>query len=267
VIRESQSWIGGRQTRYLEAGAGWPLILLHAFPLNADMWRPQLERVPDGWRFIAPDLHGFGPGQPDVEPATLDDVADELCQFINELKLDQVVLCGLSMGGYLAFAAWRKFAESISALVLADTRPQPDSPEGREGRRAMMTLADTGGVAAVADQMLPKLLGVTTRRDRPDVEPQVRRIIESNSASAVKGALHALMTRPDSSPDLPRIAMPVLVMVGDEDAITPVDVSQEMQRALPRSRLVVLSGAGHLSSLESPVAFSTALADFLSSTL
>lgn len=260
--------VGGRRTRYLEAGSGWPVVLLHAFPLNADMWRPQLERVPDGWRYIAPDLHGFGPGaQPPSGPVTMEDLAADVAGVLDALKIDQATIGGLSMGGYVTLAMFRAAPERFTAVILADTRPQADSQDAREGRLEMLALVREHGPGAVVEQMLPKLLGDTTRRDRPKIELQVRRIAEANSTEAVAGAIEAIMGRRDCTDLLARMSRPTLVLVGDEDTLTPPADAEAMQFLLPRSRLVILPGAGHLSSMETPDAFTSALADFASSNM
>jgi 3-oxoadipate enol-lactonase len=268
MIREARVSIGERSIRYLEAGAGWPVILLHAFPLNADMWRPQLERVPEGWRMLAPDLRGFGSGDAtavDGSTPTVDDFADDIDAFMDALKIADGVIGGLSMGGYIAFALCRRAPERFTAMVLADTKPQADTAEGREGRRRMIELVRAKGPAAVADQMLPNLVGSTTKASRPAVAAAVRTMIEAASADAIRAAAQAMLTRPDSTATLADIAWPTLVLVGAEDVITPLADAETMQRGIARSRLVVLPDAGHLSSLETPDGFSTALADFLRS--
>ena len=251
--------------RVLDAGAGWPVLLIHAFPLSAEMWRPQLESVPQGWRYIAPDLRGFGGSPAGPEPPTMDDYAADLESVLDALGVETAAIGGLSMGGYATFALHRRAPERFTSLVLADTRAEADTPEGREGRRDMSALVKDRGVGAVADSMIPKLLGERSRNG--DLAPLVRGLIEANSVTGVDHAIHALMTRPDSSGDLPALRLPVLVMVGEEDGLTPKADSERMIRATERSQLVVLPGAGHLSNLEAPEAFSTALANFLRSSL
>jgi 3-oxoadipate enol-lactonase len=182
MIRETQVEIGRRRLRYLEAGAGWPVILLHAFPLNADMWRPQLEHAPRGWRMIAPDLRGFSappPGAPLVTPSvTMDDYAADVDALLDHLEIESAAIGGLSMGGYVTFALHRLSPQRFTAMILADTRPQSDTPEGRDGRRQMIELVHREGLGAVADRMLPKLLGATTLRERPEIAAQARAVIE-----------------------------------------------------------------------------------------
>jgi pimeloyl-ACP methyl ester carboxylesterase len=254
---------------WLEAGAGWPVLFLHAFPLNAEMWRPQLQHVPDGWRFIAPDLRGFG-GTRALEASAgsrdtpgMDVYAADIGDFMDALELDDAVIVGLSMGGYIAFALYRQTPARFNGLVLADTRPQVDTPEGRAGRARMRELLARDGTAAVADQMLPKLLSPETHAGNPALVAHVRGVIERADPAGVDAAIAALMDRPDSTPDLPRIACATQVLVGELDAITPVADAQSMARAIPRSTLHVIPGAGHLSNLERPDHFNRAIGDFL----
>jgi pimeloyl-ACP methyl ester carboxylesterase len=167
------------------------------------------------------------------------------------------------MGGYVTFALFRRAPRFFRGMILADTRPQADTPEGIEGRKRMLGLLESGGASAVADEMLPKLLGDTTRRERPEVADRVRALIRSSSTPAIAGMIEALMTRADSTPVLRSIHCPTLVVVGDQDTITPPALSREMHQAIARSELEVLAGVGHLANIENPTAFNAALARFL----
>ena len=267
MLREAHVEVNGRRLRYLHAGSGWPLILLHAFPLSADLWRPQLDRASKGWEFFAPDLRGFGRGVSPPASLTMDDMAADVGAFMDALEIDRAVIGGLSMGGYVTMALYRLAPERFTGMVLANTKASLDSPEGRAAREQMIQLVQQKGASAVADQMIPKLLGATSRRARPYLEPLVRRLIEGNSAEGIAAAIHAIKDRPDSLPTLERTAVPALVVTSDEDAIIPVTESEAMHRVMPRSQLVVLSAAGHLSSLEVPDDFSEALGNFLTSNL
>jgi pimeloyl-ACP methyl ester carboxylesterase len=269
MVEERYANVAGRKVRYLAGGAGWPLVLIHGFPLNADQWRPQLEDPAEGWQYIAPDLRGFGRGaSPSTgDPVTMDDYAGDVEELLNALEIDRAVIGGLSMGGYVTFALFRRAPERFSGMLLADTRSQPDTPEGRQSRRALSELVQKEGAVAVADQMLPKLLGTTTHQERPSLVRDVRRMITGADPGAIQAAIHALMTRPDSTPDLARISTPTLVAAGEEDVITPESDAAFLHQSIARSRLVVLSGAGHLSNLENPEGFSRALHDFLASNL
>jgi 3-oxoadipate enol-lactonase len=256
--------------RYLEAAprsADRPrgtLLLLHAFPLNARMWEGQLALAETGWRVIAPQLRGFDGGGGDPPAVSVDDYAGDVIDLLDALKVEQAVVGGLSMGGYVAFAMLRCAARYVQGLILADTRSQADTREGVEGRRRMLQLVQDKGPSAVADEMVPKLLGETTRKTRPAVAEQVRSLALASSADAIAGAVRALMTRPDSTPLLSTIHVPTLIVVGDEDTVTPPAASEEMHRAIAGSELVRIPQAGHLSNLEQPELFTAALAAFLS---
>lgn len=267
MMREAEFSSGGRRIRYVEAGAGWVVVLLHAFPLSAAMWRPQLESVPDGFRFITPDFAGFGGSTPLDATPTMDAYAEDVVALMDHLEIERATIGGLSMGGYVTFALFRKARERFLGLVLANTRPQADTPEGLDGRRKMRQLVADRGVGAVADQMLPKLLGETSRRERPELERDVRSLIDANSAGGVTAAIDAMMQRPDSTPLLAKIGRPALILAGEEDTLIPRADAEAMDTAIARSRLVVLERAGHLSNMETPDAFSAALADFLTSNL
>ncbi len=242
------------------------LVLLHAFPLNARMWEPQRVLADAGWRVIVPQFRGMDGGER-VQPVTsIDDFAGDVIDLVDALHIEDAVFCGLSMGGYVAFAIFRHAPRYLRALVLADTRPQADSPEGIAGRKKMLALLREKGAAAVpivADEMLPKLLGATTMRERPDVVERVRSLILANSGEAIAGAVTAMMTREDSTPSLSTIHCPTLIIVGAEDTLTAPSASEDMQRQIPGSELVVVPAAGHLSNLEQPDAFNAAVSRFL----
>lgn len=258
-----------RTVRYHEAGSGRTCILLHAFPLSADQWLPQLHRVPPGWRFVAPDVRGFrGMGQAyqdvGLDTATMASHAADVLQLMNHLDVDRGVVGGLSMGGYIALAVARAAASRLDGLVLADTKATADSDEGRAGRAAMIAKVQAEGVAAIADAMVPKLLGATTQRAQPDLVEAVRTIILRNTPEAVASALGAMKTRPDSVPVLAGLTCPALVICGAEDVLTPPADSEAMAAALPAVTTAVIPQAGHLSNLEAPLAFNQALTEFLS---
>jgi pimeloyl-ACP methyl ester carboxylesterase len=219
---------------------------------------------------IAPDLRGFGPAA-DISIGesvpTIADFAEDIDALLEALGIAEGVIGGLSMGGYVTFELCRKSPERFTGMVLADTRAQADTTEGRDARRKMIELVESRGSTAVADQMLPKLLGTTSHATRPEVVASVRHMIESAPAAAIAHAVQAMLGRPDSTPDLARMSWPMLVLVGTEDAITPVGDAEAMCHGLVRSRLVVLPEAGHLSNLEAPDAFSKALGDFLLSSM
>jgi 3-oxoadipate enol-lactonase len=256
----------GRPVRYLEAGAGWPVVLLHGFPLTADMWRPQLDAPPQGWRLLAPDLRGFGSAAADAA-TTLDAMAADVVAWLDALRIERAVIGGLSMGGYVTFALYRLAPERFTALVLANTRAAADSPDARGSRDTLAALVREKGAAALAEAMLPRLLGDAARRSRPALASTVHALVAANSAEGLAGALEAMKNRPDSTTMLPGIGRPALVVAGAEDAIVPREESEEMNRLLPRSHLAVIPRAGHLSNLENPDDFSEVLGNFLRSNL
>ncbi|MFN8061796.1 MAG: alpha/beta fold hydrolase [Vicinamibacterales bacterium] len=252
----------GRRLHYREAGEGAPLVLLHAFPLSADLWEPQLAAPPAGWRLLAPDFRGFGASTSEGA-RHVDAHVEDVLGLLDGLGLERVALAGLSMGGYVALALAKLAPERLRALVLVDTRAESDTPEGRETRTRMQQLALAEGARAIADAWIPKLVGPTTLESRPAVLTTLRAIIEPTSPTAIADALETLKTRPDSRPLLPFITVPTLVVVGEEDGLTPVAMSEAMHRRLPHATLVVIPQAGHLASLERPQAFNEALTAFL----
>ena len=238
-------------------------MLIHAFPLNARMFEPQLVMADRGWHVVAPQLRRFDGGDGDPPASTIDDFAADVIDLADALHLEDAVIGGVSMGGYVAFAMFRHAPRYFQGLVLADTKAPADTPEAVEGRKKMLELVQQKGSAAVADEMIPKLLGETTRRTRPDVVDHVRALVLSNSPDAIAGAIRVLMTRPDSTPLLSTIHCPALILVGDEDLVTPAAAAEEMRNGIAGSRLASIPGAGHLSNLERPDAFNDALARFL----
>lgn len=265
--------VGGRTIRWRETDPAAadddrarPLVLLHAFPLSAAMWEGQFDAFP-GWRVVAPETRGFrGPDGPAVESPgepTMDELAMDVEHVLDALGLAQAVIGGLSMGGYLTLALYRRAPERFRALVLANSKASADSDEAKEGRRKMGALVEREGASAVADDMLPKLLGQTTQRGRPEVARLVRSLIEANSPEAITGALGAMMTRPDSRPLLAHVTCPTFILAGEEDTLIPPAAAEEMHAGIRESHLVMLPASGHLANLEQPEAFNRALARFL----
>ncbi len=257
--------VNGVNLNYTDTGEGAPVLLVHAFPLNGTMWEPQIESLGERFRFIAPDLKGFGSSDApdDASAFSVDSFADELAGLLDALGLDKVTYCGLSMGGYISFAMWRRHRDRIGALVLADTRAEQDPPEGVEKRTNQQAQVRSDGTGGLIDALPGALLSEATRTKKPDVVERVKGLMD-NPAAGFVGALEAMKKRPDSTGDLAGIDVPTLVIVGENDAITPPDAARKLHEHIGGSRLVVLPEAGHLSSLEAPEAFNGALAEFLS---
>lgn len=253
---------GGFRWSYREAeGQGTPVLFLHAFPLQKAMWDPVVDRLA-GRAALAVDLPGFGGSRPVPERPSMDGYAAAIAAFLDALNVDRVVLCGLSMGGYLAFAFWRQHRERVAGLILADTRAGADTPEAREGRFNLIArLKEEGSRAATGS--LPNLVGPTTREAQPGLLAKLERWVLANPAEGIAAASRAMAGRPDSTPLLPEIEVPALVIVGEEDTVTPPEEAQAMAEALPRADLVRIPGAGHLAALEQPEAFAHAVAGFL----
>jgi pimeloyl-ACP methyl ester carboxylesterase len=261
--------IGSRTIAYLDSAPGdatrRTVVLLHAFPIGASLWEPQLRHMPAGWRLIAPDLRGFG-GSTELDTitnASMADYAQDVADLMDELGVTRAVIGGASMGGYAAFALLQAAAGRVDGLVLANTRAGADSPESRANRRNMLAILDREGPSGVSREMMPRLLGKTTLEANPEVEPFVRRLIKQQSPTAIRTAIHRMMHRPDSTPLLPSINVPTLVITGDEDTLIPVDESRAMANAIPGATLVIVAGAGHLANLEQPDAFNRAFHEFL----
>ena len=255
----------GIKLNYVDTGGtGTPVLLVHGFPLNLTMWQPQIDALGQRWRLIVPDLKGAGQSEGPDDPSqyTMDSYADELKGLLDELEIDKVVLAGLSMGGYVVFAFLRKYADSVHALVLADTRAEADPPEGVEKRTTQQEQVRNEGIDGLVEALSGALLSDATKQKRPDVQQTVRDVMDNPPKSFI-GELEAMKTRPDSSDGLSSIGVPTLIIVGEDDAITPPDASRKMHEHIAGSRLVVLPEAGHLSNLEAPDAFNGALAEFL----
>lgn len=262
-MRSRIAQLSTQSVRYLEAGQGRPLVLLHAFPLSAEQWLPQLAQVPAGWRFIAPDLRGFGGVEPGPVPGgvTMDAYAADVVELMLHLEIPSAVLAGSSMGGYVALAFARRAPARLAGLVLADTRASADSLEGRSARDRMLAILERDGPDGVAREMLPKLTGPTSQRNQPDLHDAIRQIILGNTPSGIAAAIRAMKDRPDSTELLPTLTCPTTIVCGTEDVITVPAESEAMHRAIPRARLALLPDAGHLANLENPEAFTSALVE------
>ena len=246
-------------------GTGTPVVLLHAFPLNAKQWDGQIESLSERFRLIAPDFQGFGGSTaPSDEAAySMDSYADDVAAVLDKLGLDKVVLAGLSMGGYVAFAFLRRNRDRVSALVLADTKADADPPEAKEKRTNQQAQVRAEGTAGLIEGLSGALLGEPTREKKPDVVEATKKLMAENPPEGFIGALEAMKNRPDSAGELAQITVPTLVVVGENDGVTPVAASEALNQGIPGSKLVVIPESGHLSNLEAPEAFNGALAEFL----
>jgi pimeloyl-ACP methyl ester carboxylesterase len=226
--------------------------------------RAALAALPGGrsWPVLAPDLPGFG-GEPAPPPHSIDRYADALVALLDARGVERAVVCGLSMGGYVALALWRRHPARVRALVLADTRAGADDEAQRARRVALAALARAEGSGAVAEAQLTGAVGRTTRARHPERAESLRALMARVPVEATVGALEAMRERPDATPSLAGITVPTLVIVGDEDVLTPPREARAIAAAIPGAQLVEIPEAGHVSCWERPDAFAAALADFL----
>lgn len=234
------------------------LLLLHAWPLDARMWAPQRPALPPGLTVVAPDHPGFGPAPSAAPVASMEGCARHAMDALDAAGVDRAVVCGLSLGGYVAFELWRRAPERFLGLVLANTRAVADTPEAARGRRDLAARLRAEGNVVVDDP--PKLLAP----DAPeDLRRHVRALIADQSAEAIAEALEGMAARPDSTPDLAGISVPTLVVTSTEDQLIAPEVSAAMAAGIPGARLETLDGVGHLTNLEAPEAFNRLLLEHL----
>jgi pimeloyl-ACP methyl ester carboxylesterase len=255
--------VRGVEIAYEDVGRGEPVVLLHGFLFDRSLWREQAAALGDRFRFITPDLRGHGESAATAAPATMEEMAADVAALLDELGVGPAVVGGLSMGGYVSFAFCRRHPERVRALVLADTRAQADNEEGRRAREELARLALGEGMRPIADSWTPKMLAPETLTSRPDVVERVRAMILGTKPEGAAAASRGMALRRDQTDWLPEIAVPTLILVGSEDAITPPAVSEAMRAKIKDARLEVVRGAGHASNVERPAEFNRALADFL----
>lgn len=238
-----------------------PLVLVHGFPLDRRMW-PMREELAQGRTVLAPSLPGFGGTAAAARPGSMGLYAEFILAQADRDEIGQAVFCGLSMGGYVLFELLRRAPQRVAGLVLCDTRAEADPPEARSAREAAMALVDAGRRAELLGGFLPRLAAPAALAD-PGFRGLLESMGEAASDEGLIAALEALRDRPDSRPLLPSIQVPVLVVVGEEDGVTPPTLAESMHRAIPGSRLEIIPGAGHLVPMERPAAFTGALISFL----
>jgi 3-oxoadipate enol-lactonase len=249
-------------------GDGPPLVLLHGFPHDRSLWSQQRASLSAYARVIVPDLPGFGASPVADARPSMDAYADAVVDLLDTLGIDRAVIGGLSMGGYVAMALWRRYSERVGGLLLCDTKATADTDAAKEARDAALASIARDGAPAFAEAQLAKMVGATTHDSRPPIVDSLRAMMRRQSPAAMTWALMALRDRPDSRTTLGSITVPTLVIVGDEDLITPPAEAQAMMDLLPATanpRLEIITGAGHVSCVERPAAVSLAIADFLAS--
>ena len=257
--------IGPIDLDVVDRGSGAPLLLVHGFPLDHTMWNAQIEVLSVRHRVIAPDLRGFGrSGSAGGEVTSMQQFADDLAALLDALQIDKpVTLCGLSMGGYIAWEFFRSHRERLAALILCDTRAAADSEEAAKRRQMMAHRVIAEGVEAVPEAMLPKLLAPQTLEDNQNVADSLRQTILATSPASIAAAQRGMAVRNDSTDLLGKIDLPVLVLVGEHDTITSAPEMRQMAAAIRGARFIEVPQAGHMSTMENPPAVSAAIEKFL----
>jgi 3-oxoadipate enol-lactonase len=245
--------------------SGLPVVLIHGFPFDHSMWEPQVQALKDRYRVVVYDVRGLGRTPAGAAPPSMEGFVDDLLILLDLLGLPAAVLCGLSMGGYIALQAALRVPRRIQGLVLADTRSQADTEQGRRNRLDAIKGIEADGLQPFAEESLRKVFAPgTLARGLPCVDA-IRRTILKSDPRGVCFASRAIMSRADTTALLPRIAAPALVLCGEHDGLTPPAVGEDMARAIPGGRFARVPDAGHLSSIENPRAFNRELLGFLNS--
>jgi 3-oxoadipate enol-lactonase len=255
--------LGDIQLAYADAGLGQPVVLLHGYPFNRSLWNEQASALSSSYRMITPDLRGLGESDATPGPATMNRMAQDVAALLDHLEISRAVVGGSSMGGYVALAFYKQFPSRVRSLILANTRAQADSEEGKQTRIQQADKALAAGMAGIADSMLPKLLTPETVSKHPEVVKRVRDMMLKTKPDGAAGALLGMAERDDQTSLLSQITCPTLILVGREDSITPVADSEKMHREIAGSRLVVIEKAAHISNLERTDQFNEELLRFL----
>jgi len=247
-----------------DSGDGPPVLLLHGYPFDRSMWRDQIEALrQSGFRAIAPDLRGLGETKCDGETATMDQMARDAAGLLDRLGISKAVVCGLSMGGYVAFEFRKLFSSRVTALILAGTRAPADNEKEKQVRFDQAQRMLREGMAPVAEATLPKLLAPRTLKEKPDVTDRVREMILRSSPSGAAAAQRGMAARRDYSADLAEINVPALIIVGREDPIRPVADAEFMHDGIRSSRLEIIEDAAHMTNMEQAATFNNAMLDFV----
>lgn len=262
---------GNQILHYSDQGGDQPLLMIHGYPLNRRLWQPQLSGLSDIARVIAVDLRGHGesPPAPAPEPEphvySMSLLADDCIHFLDALEISRpVVVCGLSMGGYIALALYKKYPQRVAGLILAATRASADSTEAKNNREKAVELARQGGAQAIAQSMIQRMFAPQNFENRPDLVETALDIMRATSVEAIIGDLLGMRDRPDSTSLLPNISVPCLIVHGEDDQLISLSDVQAMHAGIPDADLRIIPDAGHLVNLEQPELFNQAVRDFWS---
>lgn len=256
--------INNYEMAYEDRGNGLPILFIHGYPLNRRLWQPQVDGLSGSARILAPDLRGHGDSQSVEGPYSMDTLAADCVALLDALDIHKpVVICGLSMGGYIALALYRNYPKRMGGLILAATRASADTPKGKANRDAAATQAKGNGVESVVESMLPKMMSPKTYQQKPELVQRVKQIMASTSLEGVLGDLMGMKERPDSTPTLGRISIPTLVIHGEDDQIISAEETKQMHAQIHDAFLETVPEAGHLLNLEQPQIFNQAVRRFI----
>ena len=244
---------------YVDQGKGPAVLLIHAFPLNKKMWAHQIDALSDRFRVLAPDVRGFGESQP-ASQWTMEELADDLNEFFDKVGVEDSAVVGVSMGGYIALTFWWKYPARVRQLVLSNSRVRADFDTEKKARNEMIAAIEQSGASILPDRMLPRLL---KPNPAPDVVRTVRKMIDETEDAAAAYAVMAMRDRMDFSSMLHRMKCPTLVLTGENDVVIPSKDSRAAADAIAGARFVTIPHSGHLSNLENPEAYNSALLGFL----
>jgi pimeloyl-ACP methyl ester carboxylesterase len=259
----------GISLSYQLNGSGQTVVFLHPFPMDHRLWQSQVKHFAPHYQVLAVDLRGFGNSDGfGAQTPSIEQMADDLNALLDVLKITEpIVLCGLSIGGYVALRFAQKYVSRLRGLVICDSRAQADNDETKAGRDRMIAFARQHSSVEIVEKVLSGLLGKTSLRTRPELIERVKEIGSAQSQQAILDALVALRDRPDATDWPSKITIPTLLIFGEEDALAPSHVIETLQSELPNATLIKLPKAGHFSALEQPEVFNEALEKFLTKVL
>ncbi|HEX9600528.1 MAG TPA: alpha/beta hydrolase [Mariniflexile sp.] len=240
-----------------------PIIFLHGYPFDKTMWQGQLDFLKSSYRLIPCDIRGFGKSTDEESSLSIDLFADDLIEFMDELSIDKAIICGLSMGGFIALNAMKRFPDRFEALILCDTQCIADTAEVKEKRYKTINEIEADGVANFNEGFIKSVFHKDSITNKKELVEQLRSVVFANSEHVIIQGLIALAERSETCSFLDKISIPTLIICGREDEVTPLAQSELMNKAIEGSVLHVIDNAGHVSNLEQPDEFNKHLHDFL----